>query len=121
MAETDTSTEEGGTGARTDAPYRAQAVRDGDCWHLAVESLDDHPDRGEVDALVVTVTPEAPDAGFPASELDRTLGRCGFGRDGDWAREPREAAESPEGDKWSAPCRQTDPQAAPHNSPPRER
>jgi hypothetical protein len=102
----------GGAPAPGTAPYRVAAVADDGKWHLTVQSLHDHPDRGEVDAVVVTVTPDRRDAGFPAAELDRTLRRCGFTRDGDWTQD---------GDRWSTPCRQADPQAAPPNSPPRER
>uniref|UniRef100_UPI002FDBEDBD hypothetical protein n=1 Tax=Streptomyces sp. IBSBF 2435 TaxID=2903531 RepID=UPI002FDBEDBD len=101
-------TEAGGTtesgGARPSAPYRAETVRDGEKWHLTVQSLDNHPDRGEVDALVVTVTPRSADDGFPPADIDRTLGQCGFSRDGDWSQEE---------DRWKAPCRQPDPRAAP--------
>ncbi|WP_327290442.1 hypothetical protein [Streptomyces sp. NBC_01198] len=100
-----------GVPPRTTAPYRVEAVPDDGKWHVTVQSLHDHPDRGEVDAVVVTVTPDRPAAGFPAAELDRTLRRCGFTRDGDWAQD---------GERWSTPCRQADPQAAPPNTPPRE-
>jgi hypothetical protein len=104
VAEADASAERGGAPARADAPYRAAAARDGSRWHLTVESLDDHPDRGEVDSLVVTVTPRAPGEDFPAAEIDRTLRQCGFARDGDW---------TPDGERWTAPFRQPDPGAAP--------
>lgn len=127
------------TAAQRTAPYRAQAVRDGEKWHLGVESLDDHPDRGEVDAVVVTVTPQDTDTAFPARDLDRTLGTCGFVRDGEWGREGERAEadgaaeedEAAEGaqdagsagsaERWSVPVRQADPQAAPSNTPPPER
>jgi hypothetical protein len=102
-----------GAPVRTDAPYRAHAVlgegpRNADRWHLTVRCLDDHPDRGEVDALVVTVSPRTPRDRFPAADLDRTLTQCGFGRDGDWTEE---------GADWSAPCRQADTGAAPPAPP----
>lgn len=98
----------GGDAARGSAPYRAEAARDGGKWHLVVESLDNHPDRGEVDALVITVTPRHADDGFPADDLDSTLGQCGFARDGDWTQE---------GDRWKVSCRQPDPRAAPPAPP----
>lgn len=106
---TDGSGEGGGGEARTDAPYRAEAVHADGQWHLTVQGLDDHPHRGEVDAVVVTVTPEAPEDGFPAADLDRTLGRCGFTRDGDWTRE---------GAAWAAACRHLRTGAAPPAPPP---
>lgn len=86
------------------APYRAEAVRGDGGWHLTVRSLDDHPDRGEVDALVVTVTPARSYDGLPAKDLDRMLSECGFGREHDWAR-------GEEG--WTAPCRQSGTRSAP--------
>ncbi|WP_433891152.1 hypothetical protein [Streptomyces sp. CA-111067] len=97
-------------------PYRAHASRDGEQWHLTVSGLDDHPDRGEVDAVVITVTPDSPDSqdpqdspdGFPAAELDRTLDQCGFARDGEWTR-----ADG----RWTAGCRQPDIHAAPPAPP----
>lgn len=101
----------GGTPPGPNAPYRAEAARDADRWHLSLQSLHVHPDRGEVDAVVVTVTPQDA-ARFPATELDRTLRRCGFTRDAEWTRD---------GDTWSAPCHQADPTAAPPGSPPRDR
>lgn len=117
MAETETDTGAAGpdgVDARTDAPYRAEAVRGegdgGERWHLTVRSLDDHPDRGEVDALVVTVTPRSSGDGFPAADLDRTLGQCGFRRDGEWAAD---------GARWTAPFRQPDSRAAPPAPPTR--
>ncbi|MEW1865719.1 hypothetical protein AB0399_36010 [Streptomyces sp. NPDC088194] len=95
-------------GARGEAsgepPYRAEAVRGDGHWHLNVRSLDDHPDRGEVDALVVTVTPRRPGDDFPAADLDRTLGECGFRREGEWARESA---------RWTAPCTHPFVRAAP--------
>ncbi|MEE4544458.1 hypothetical protein V2S66_21070 [Streptomyces sp. V4-01] len=108
-----------GAPVRTDAPYRAHAVRgggprDGDRWHLNVRCLDDHPDRGEVDALVVTVSPRTPGDRFPAADLDRMLAQCGFGRDGDWSDD---RSESEEDAGWSAPCRQADAGAAPPAPP----
>jgi hypothetical protein len=122
VAETETDTgaagQDGAAGAdgvdvRTDAPYRAEAVcgegdGGGERWHLTVRSLDDHPDRGEVDALVVTVTPRASGDGFPAADLDRTLGQCGFRRDGEWAAD---------GARWTAPFHQPDSRAAPPAPP----
>ncbi len=86
------------------APYRAEAVRGDGQWHLTVRSLDDHPDRGEVDALVVTVTPTGSPDGLPSEDLDRMLRECGFARDGDWAEH---------GERWTAPCRQPRTRAAP--------
>jgi hypothetical protein len=104
-------------GAAQRPPYRASASRDGEQWHLTVSGLDDHPDRGEVDAVVITVTPDSPDSpdsqdsadGFPAAELDRTLDQCGFARDGEWTRAD---------DRWTAGCRQPDIHAAPPAPPP---
>ncbi|MFC4033922.1 hypothetical protein ACFO3J_20910 [Streptomyces polygonati] len=94
--------------APTDAPYWAEAARADGQWHLTVRSLDDHPDRGEVDALVVTVTGAGPGDGLPAAELDHMLRDCGFARDGDW--EKRE-------DHWTAPCRQPNTWGAPPAPP----
>lgn len=96
---------------RTDtaaAPYRAEASRGDGQWHLTVQSLDTHLERGQVDALVVTVTPRRAGDGFPAADLDRALRQSGFTRDGEW---------SPDGDARTAPCRHPRPHAAP---PPRE-
>lgn len=91
-----------------DAPYRAEASRGDGQWHLTVQSLDTHLERGQVDALVVTVTPRRAGDGFPAADLDRALRQSGFTRDGEW---------SPDGDARTAPCRHPRPHAAP---PPRE-
>ncbi|MFI1092002.1 hypothetical protein [Streptomyces sp. NPDC020917] len=93
------------------AAYRAEATGGSERWHLVVRGLDHHPDRGQVDALVVTVTP-GPGGGLPATELDRMLRQCGFARDGEWA-------PAPDGPRWTVPCHQRDPGAAP--PPPRHR
>ncbi|WP_225847542.1 hypothetical protein [Streptomyces sp. HPF1205] len=85
-------------------PYRAQAVWSDGQWHLAVESLNDHPDRGEVDSVVVTLAAGRPDGGRPPAEVDDKLRECGFDRQGEWARH---------GDGWSAQCVQSDSRAAP--------
>ncbi|MYS23660.1 MULTISPECIES: hypothetical protein [unclassified Streptomyces] len=69
-----------------------------------MRSLDDHPHRGEVGALVVTVTPAGSADGFPTADLDHMLRECGFARDGDWAHTE---------ERWTAPCRQSDTGAAP--------
>ncbi|CAG6390862.1 hypothetical protein NMG29_10685 [Streptomyces cocklensis] len=89
-------------------PYRARAVYSGGRWHLAVVSLNHHPDRGDVDSVVVTLAPTEPDAGRPPAELDSELRDCGFDRHGEWARD---------GDGWSTPCVQSDPRAAPAPEP----
>jgi len=75
-------------------------------FHAGV--LTRHP---RVDALVVTVTPGS-GGGLPATELDRMLRQCGFARDGEWA-------PAPDGTRWTVPCHQRDPGAAP--PPPRHR
>jgi hypothetical protein len=109
VAGTDEASEGSGVTASADAPYRAEAVRDGGRWHLTVQGLDEHPDRGEVDALVVTVTPRAPGDDIPVADLDRVLDQCGFARDGEWARA---------GARWTAPCRHLRTEAAPPAPPP---
>jgi hypothetical protein len=96
------------TDVRSDHPYRAEVVRGDGEWHLTVQSLDNHPDRGEVDALVITVTPDGSGDDFPATDLDRTLTQCGFTRHGDWTSE---------GERWGAPCRQPHTRAAPPAPP----
>lgn len=115
MPETDVSgtggsAQGGEAGTRTDSPYRAEAVPADGQWHLTVQSLADHPDRGEVDALVVTVTPRTSGHDLPAADLDRTLDQCGFARHGDW---------TPTGNRWTAPCRHVSTSAAPPAPPPR--
>jgi|GEM_PF-3612793 hypothetical protein len=88
----------GGHGAQ-EGPYRAEAVKDAGRWHLCVQTLDAQPERGDVDALVVTV-PGRDDGGFPAGALDARLTEAGFARAGDW-RERHPA-------RWTAACRGTD-------------
>jgi hypothetical protein len=105
---TRTPTPTGTTTPTGTAPYRAEAVCGDGQWHLTVRSLDDHPDRGEVEALVVTVTPAEPVDGLPVTDLDHMLRECGFTRDGDWAER---------GDRWTAPCRQPETRAAPPAPP----
>ncbi|MEC3992731.1 hypothetical protein VSR01_03865 [Actinacidiphila sp. DG2A-62] len=101
------------------APYRVEAVAADGQWHLTVRSLDDHPDRGEVDAVVVTVTPDQRSDGLPARALDDMLGRCGFARDGAWERRREQGdhgdRQGDEGaaERWSAPCRQSNTWSAP--------
>jgi hypothetical protein len=76
--------------------YRAEAVREDDRWHLQVSRLDSSPERGDVDALVVTLPQR--ETRFPATALHRQLTGCGFELDGDWARSDGE-------DRWTATCR----------------
>jgi hypothetical protein len=86
-------------------PYRARALHAQDGrWHLRVESLKDHPDRGEVDSVVVTLTPGRPQGGRPPAGVDAALRSCGFRRRGSWERHAG---------GWSAPCAQSDSRAAP--------
>lgn len=101
------------------APYRVEAVPADGRWHLTVRSLDDHPDRGEVDAVVVTMTPEQRSDGLPARALDEMLDRCGFTRDGDWERRQQHRdrrdhhGDEKAAEHWSAPCRQSNTWSAP--------
>jgi hypothetical protein len=101
------------------APYRVEAVPADGRWHLTVRSLDDHPDRGEVDAVVVTMTPDQRSDGLPARALDDMLGQCGFARDGEWERRGEHGGHGDrQGDggateRWSAPCRQSNTWSAP--------
>lgn len=83
--------------------YRAEAVRDDEQWHVTVQNLDDHPDRGEVDALVVTVTSCEPGDGLPPRDVERTLHTCGFHLTGQWKRH---------GDRWVSPCAESHAQAS---------
>lgn len=103
-AGTDVPAEGDGGTAGTDAPYRAEAVRGDGRWHLTVQGLDDHPDRGEVDAVVVTVTPRESGDDLPVADLDRILDQCGFSRDADW---------NPSGARFTAACRHLRTGAAP--------
>ncbi|MBY8880864.1 hypothetical protein [Actinacidiphila acidipaludis] len=89
-------------------PYRARVEYANGQWHLAVESLNDHPDRGEVDSVVVTVSGREPHGGRPPVEVDRKLRDCGFDRHGEWARHD---------EGWSTPCAQSDTRAAPAAPP----
>ncbi|SEN14800.1 hypothetical protein SAMN05216267_100227 [Actinacidiphila rubida] len=90
-------------------PYHVRVEYADGQWHLAVDSLNDHPDRGEVDSVVVTVAARRPDDGPPPSEIDATLRGCGFDRHGEWEHQ---------GGTWSAPCAQSDAKAAPAAPPP---
>lgn len=100
----------GAAGGSADVPpYRAQVAYADGQWHLAVKSLNDHPDRGEVDSVVVSLTARKPDGGGPPPEIDGKLRECGFDRHGAWTRDD---------DGWSAPCAQADSSAAPSAPPP---
>ena len=90
-------------------PYRAGAVYADGRWQLVVDSLNDHPDRGEVDSVVVTVEAGEPVGGHPPAGIDGRLRSCGFDRHGAWERD---------GDGWSTPCAQSDSRAAPSAPPP---
>ncbi|WP_405583631.1 hypothetical protein [Streptomyces sp. NBC_01190] len=100
--------ESSGRPVGAEAPYRAEVVRGDGQWHLTVSGLDDHPDRGEVDALVVTVPQDGAGEALPAKDLDRMLHKCGFARDADWTGHD---------DRWTAPCRQSTTWAAPPAPP----
>ncbi|MGW3010098.1 hypothetical protein ACWC9R_14850 [Streptomyces sp. NPDC001219] len=63
------------------AAFRAEAfVRNGR-WHLEIASLDREPERGDTEALLVTLWPveDTPDGtGFPADALRGQLRENGF-------------------------------------------